>query len=121
MTTRKDQEIDWVVRKSSKGMMNSRMRSDELKDGGTPQCGMSLQISIRWKWLRGTLRVSNDAPLKAHIDEELRSNGHRGEYNISRPSDGNCNGYVRERWPPWLNEGNMPQYDIRCIRSVLVT
>ena len=83
-----------------------------------PQCGMSLQISIRWKWLKGTLRASNDAPLRAHLDEELRSNGQWGEYHISRPSDGNCNGYVRERSPPRLNKGNMPQYGIRCIQSV---
>ena len=51
---------------------------------------------------------SNDAPLRAHLDEELRNNGQRGEYNISRPSAGNCNKYVREQSPPWLNEGNMP-------------
>ena len=50
-------------------------RYDELKDGGMPQCGMPLQISICWKWLKGTLRVSNDAPLRAHIDEKLRNNG----------------------------------------------
>ena len=80
---------------------------------------MPLQISIRWKWLKGTLRVSNDASLRAHIDEELRNNGQWGEYNISRLSDGNCNGYVRERSPPGLNEGNMPQYDIKCTRSIL--
>ena len=36
-------------------------RPDKLKDGGMPQCDMPLQISIRWKWLKGTLRVSNDA------------------------------------------------------------
>ena len=77
-------------------------RPDKLKDGGMPQCGMPLQISIPWKWLKGTLRVLNDTPLRAHIDEELRNNGLRGEYNVSRPSDGNCDGHVRERSPPWL-------------------
>ena len=46
-----------------------------LKGGGMPQCGVPLQISICWKWPKGTLRVSNDAPLRAHIDEELRNNG----------------------------------------------
>ena len=50
-------------------------RPDKLKDGGMPQCDMPLQISIRWKWLKWTLRVSNDAPLRAHIDEKLRNNG----------------------------------------------
>ena len=64
MMTHKDQEIDRAVRKYTKGLITSRM-------GGAPQCGMPLQISIRWKWLKGTLRVSNDAPLRAHIDEEM--------------------------------------------------
>nr|CAN82827.1 hypothetical protein VITISV_039845 [Vitis vinifera] len=36
-------------------------------------------------------------------------------------SDENCDGHVRERSPPWLNEGNTPQYGIRCIGSVLIT
>ena len=40
MTTRKDQEIDRVVRKSAK-------RSDELKDGGMPQCRIVTNIRHR--------------------------------------------------------------------------
>ena len=63
-----DQEVDQVVRESENDPMNSG-------NGGMPQRGMSLQISICWKWLKGTLRVSNDAPLRAHIDEKLRNNG----------------------------------------------
>ncbi len=82
--------------------------------GNMPQCGMPLQISNCYKWLKGALRVSNDAPLSDHVNEELRNNGQWGEYNISRPSDGDCDGHVRERSPPWLNEGNMPQYKIWC-------
>ena len=89
-------------------------RFDEPKDGGTPRCGLPLQISIRWKWLKGTLRVSNDASLRAHIDEELRSNGHRGEYNISRSSDGNCNGYARKRSFPYPHA---PVWHQMCDRS----
>ena len=63
-----DQEVDQVVRESENDPMNSG-------NGGMPQRGMSLQISIRWKWLKGTLRVSDDAPPRAHIDEKLRNNG----------------------------------------------
>ena len=44
----------------------------------------------------------------------------RGEYHISRLSDGNRNGHVRERMPPRLDEGNMPQYSIRCNQSVRI-
>nr|CAN66584.1 hypothetical protein VITISV_017093 [Vitis vinifera] len=73
MMTHKDQEIDRVVRN-----VTCRCKSQSIG-----------------KWLKGTLRVSNDAPLRAHIDEELRNNGLRGEYNVSRPSDGNCDGHVK--------------------------
>ena len=62
MMIHKDQEIDRVVRKYTKGLINSRM-------------GVCPSVICRCKWLKGTLRVSNDAPLRAHIDEELRNNG----------------------------------------------
>ena len=65
-------------------------------------------------------RDSTSLERRSHIYEKLRNNGQWGEYNISRSSDGNCNGYVREWSPPWLNEGNMPQYGIRCTRSILI-
>ena len=63
MTTHKDQKIDRVVRKSAK-------KSDELKNGGMPQCKIVTNIRHRmspYKTLQDML--NDDAMKKSNVNE----------------------------------------------------
>ena len=63
MTTHKDKKIDRVVRKSAK-------KSDELKNGGMPQCKIVTNIRHRmspYKTLQDML--NDDAMKKSNVNE----------------------------------------------------
>ena len=144
MTTHKGRETDWAVRKYTKGLINSRMRvcpsvmthedqevdqvvRESANDPMNPRIGACLKAARRCKsqsagdgW-KGLYESRTTLHWELTSMKGLGIMVQRGEYNISQPSDGDYNGYVRERSPPGLNEGNMPQYDIRCTRSVPMT
>ena len=103
MTTCKDQEIDRVVRKSAKDLMNLRMRVcpsmttrkdkeidqvvrkfakryDELKNGGMPQCKIVTNIGQRMSPYKTLQDVLNDDAMKTYrLNQQMFKQDHASQ------------------------------------------